>query len=421
MLIKAADDKQKRLQLLESLMTAPVLTAEQRKFASNEFWNLQQGIRGERDAAHYLDNHFAADANLAVIHDLRLVVDGEVAQIDHLLITRGFVFYLLETKHFNGNLAINEYGEFSVAYGTGKTLGIPSPLEQSRRHKNVLLKLLDKLGIVGRTQKVPDFRHVVLVNPKATIDRPDAAKFDSSNVIKADQFASWREKYVNTEVGLLQTFGSMFNLRTADTVKAWAQQLCAEHRAVDQLALPEQLKPMASYSAAPIVQAVATAKVASCAQCGIPVTDAEQKFCISKAAWFDGKILCRAHQEKPMALRSAAPVVQAVPVVKAAFCAQCGSAVTDAEQKFCTSKATWFDGKILCRTHQESHRKAPVKLGKASAPSTAHDKEALKRKLICCTCGDKITFPEGKFCWANEQRFKGFQYCREHQAEMLHS
>jgi hypothetical protein len=33
------------------------------------------------------------------------------------------------------------------------------------------------------------------------------------------------------------------------------------------------------------------------------------------------------------------------------------------------------------------------------------------------TCGDKITFPEGKFCWANEKRFGGFQYCREHQAQ----
>ena len=53
----------------------------------------------------------------------------------------------------------------------------------------------------------------------------------------------------------------------------------------------------------------------------------------------------------------------------------------------------------------------------ATQDATAGPDEALKRKLICVTCGDKITFPEGKFCWANEKRFGGFQYCREHQAQ----
>ncbi|WP_088287324.1 hypothetical protein [Ideonella sp. A 288] len=32
------------------------------------------------------------------------------------------------------------------------------------------------------------------------------------------------------------------------------------------------------------------------------------------------------------------------------------------------------------------------------------------------TCGAKLSFAEGKFCWNNEARFGGLQYCREHQA-----
>ena len=44
-------------------------------------------------------------------------------------------------------------------------------------------------------------------------------------------------------------------------------------------------------------------------------------------------------------------------------------------------------------------------------------KLALRKKLVCVTCRQKITFPEGKFCWGNEARFGGFQYCREHQAQ----
>ena len=38
------------------------------------------------------------------------------------------------------------------------------------------------------------------------------------------------------------------------------------------------------------------------------------------------------------------------------------------------------------------------------------------KKLICAHCGVKISYPEGKFCWNNEKRFGGLQYCREHQA-----
>ncbi len=48
-------------------------------------------------------------------------------------------------------------------------------------------------------------------------------------------------------------------------------------------------------------------------------------------------------------------------------------------------------------------------------PAPAEGGESLARKLICVRCRSKITFPEGKFCWNNERRFGGLQYCREHQ------
>ena len=40
---------------------------------------------------------------------------------------------------------------------------------------------------------------------------------------------------------------------------------------------------------------------------------------------------------------------------------------------------------------------------------------SLVKKLICVHCREKISFPEGKFCWNNAKRFGGLQYCREHQ------
>ncbi len=66
---------------------------------------------------------------------------------------------------------------------------------------------------------------------------------------------------------------------------------------------------------------------------------------------------------------------------------------------------------------------APLTIRETVSPrpvETAHlavdEIESLARKLVCAHCKSKITFPEGKFCWNNEKRFGGYQYCREHQA-----
>lgn len=382
MLIKVADDKTKRLTLLESLQGAPVLDSQQNSWLAKELWNCREGIRGERDAAHYLDNHFADDGNLAVIHDLRLEVDGEVAQIDHLLISRGFVFYLLETKQYNGNLHINEFGEFSVSYGADKVWGVPSPLEQSRRHQNVLLKLLVQLGITGRTQKEPEFRHVVLVNPKSQIHRPAREAFDTSSVIKADQFASWREKYVHGEVTFLKTVGLMMNMRATETVKAWAHLLCEQHKPLNVLKLPDFMTPRK-------VHAPTLAKSA------LPERVPQQAVQITQNA-------------RPPAL-----------------CVVCGQTLSAAEQAFCHDKSSRFGGQFFCIHHQKDAklRGSPVELnGERSSTATEAKAAALevqKKMLICSTCKTAISLAEGRFCWNNAPRFGGLQYCRAHQKDFV--
>jgi hypothetical protein len=49
----------------------------------------------------------------------------------------------------------------------------------------VLYRLLDTLGISPRTGKGLLFHPVVLLHPKAIIERPAAAQFDTNMVIKA--------------------------------------------------------------------------------------------------------------------------------------------------------------------------------------------------------------------------------------------
>jgi Nuclease-related domain len=316
LLIKSADDKSRRLALLEELQRSPLLDRRQQEWLRDELHRTRRGIAGERDAAHYLDNYLKDDPHRALLHDLRFSVDGDVVQIDHMIIARSMFVYLLETKNFNGNLRINEFGEFSVEYAGERVFGIPSPMEQSRRHEGPLRKLFDALGIHGRNGGAAQVHHCVLVNPGSIIHRPSAKKLDTSNVIKADQFRAWHER-LQEQAGVGSVFGSILNIRGAETIKEFAQKLLRQHRPADLLALPDFMKPRTPDKLASV---------------GAP-------------------------------------------------------------------------------------RLAPVAVELAESNAKA-SKTAASRKLVCATCGAKITFAEGKYCWNNESRFGGLQYCREHQSAL---
>lgn len=302
MLIKSADDKTKRLKLLESLADSDRLDERQRDWLRAEYKRAQRGIAGERDAAHYLDRSFSDSKNHAILHDLRLEVDGQVAQIDHLVIGRANMYYLLETKTYSGSLHINEYGEFTVEYGEEKRYGIESPLEQSRRHETVLKKVIDRLGMRGRIGATPQFVHIVMVHPKATIHRPPAKAFDTSTIIKADQFATWHEQFVE-KMKAPSVLGAVLQLRSAETIREWAEMLKAEHIAEDPLALPAFMRPKKAPTvpaAAPTVVAAPppapSAAAETCLTCGKALTPKAVKFCRDQAPRFKGGLYCFVHQ-----------------------------------------------------------------------------------------------------------------------------
>lgn len=237
--LKSMDDKSRRLALLEDLHKSALLDARQKKWLREEVLRTRKGIQGEKESAYYLDEHFKGGENHVVLHDLRLVHDGDVAQIDHLVINRILGFYLIETKNYAGNLVINDHGEFTVDYGDGERYGIPSPIEQSRRHERVLQRMLERLEITNRTGKPFDFHHVVMVHPKAIITRPSAKQFDSSCVIKADQFPSWRQNYVEKTVGAGAVLNGLLNVRSLETITEWGEKLRRQHRPADLLQLPD--------------------------------------------------------------------------------------------------------------------------------------------------------------------------------------
>jgi hypothetical protein len=306
MLLKSADDKSDRIKLLETLSQSDRFDDWSKKKLAQELANLREGLIGEKEAAFHINALFGDSKNVIVIHDLRLEHEGGTVQIDHLAISRFFYVYVIESKNYGANVDINERGEFSVRYGRNPPFGIESPIEQNRRHVEALRKLFVQHGITSRVS-APTFRSVVMFHPKAVIKRPRQERFDTSMVIKADQFRTLHEKTADA-ASTLEVFKSIANVVSHEMLLEWGNRLVSLHK-------PAPLAQMPAY-------------------------------------------------------------VKLKPVVGAPASAP-----------------------------------APKQ-----APASTGIQETKERRLICATCGKKISYAEGKFCWNNEKRFGGLQYCREHQS-----
>ena len=141
MILKHADSRSGDITQLESLLLAAPSNSRAR--IEKQIANIRAGSAGERDAAHFLDREFGSSDRIAIIHDLRLELDGDVAQIDHLVIHRvQATAWVLETKNYAGRLTCDVHGDWTV-WNRGKPRAVPSPINQARRQCELLRQWLD--------------------------------------------------------------------------------------------------------------------------------------------------------------------------------------------------------------------------------------------------------------------------------------
>jgi hypothetical protein len=224
MLCKKADDKQPSIDMLEELLARA--GSDKKPLIEKELHLLRAGIKGERESAYLIDFHLKDSKKTAVLHDLRLQLDdGRVAQIDHLLIHQTYRFYILETKHFAHGIKITDEGEFLRWNDWKKTYeGMPSPIEQNERHAVVLKKTLNALGLPE-----PAIESMILVAPHARIDR--SKKFDSSMVVKADQFLTACQKNLD-ETNFLSMLGGLVRTTFSESIIDLSRKLLRLHRPI---------------------------------------------------------------------------------------------------------------------------------------------------------------------------------------------
>ncbi len=165
----------------------------------------EYGYKAEKQMAFYLKRAFQDNKDIHVINDLRLEMNDDVAQIDHLIIHR-FGFLIVESKSVTSKISINEYGEWTRHYPKF-TRGIPSPVNQARRQadflKNFLMartEYLLKKSLIFQAS-VTDFKFdvSVAISDSGIINR--AKNTNLSEVHKADQITDAINEIISSYAG----------------------------------------------------------------------------------------------------------------------------------------------------------------------------------------------------------------------------
>jgi hypothetical protein len=310
MLLKSADNKDSQISVLKNLLDHKNISADKKQQIERELRNLSSGIATEKQAAYDIDFYFGQSKNVIVVHDLRLEINGRVAQIDHLLMNRAFDVFVLETKTYSTGLSINEKGEFSTSYD-GRDVGISSPIEQNNRHIAVLRDAFKQVGLPKRLGIAiqPSFHPVTLVSSKGTISRPKKSKVDLDSIVKSDQFFSWyKEKLDETKVSDVV---GILKICSSDTIKELGEKLVALHRPsridyIKRFDLASDLlrketpatKPLATERANKADHNEKDHSSYFCASCRRTITEVVAKFCWNNKSRFGGKAYCRPCQCK---------------------------------------------------------------------------------------------------------------------------
>ena len=231
MLIKHKDDCQEQIDYLSDLLERD-FPEEKKSLIERELKNLYSGKKGEETSSYYLDFDFKKNKNWVLIHDLRIEHDGDVAQIDHLLIGKMLDIYVIESKNFNCGVSISEEGDFSYFY-KNRPYAIPSPISQNARHIRLLDRYLTDNGLLpkrlGMTIK-PNYRNIVLISPKSRLTKPKTGTYDCSCVMKADKFLERFKDDMNDDA--LGTMINITKVMSQQNLYMFAEKLVLAHKPI---------------------------------------------------------------------------------------------------------------------------------------------------------------------------------------------
>ncbi len=293
MIFKERDSREKDIKELQDLLNYR-LSPKQRFLIEREIDSIKKGEQGENDSAYYINFFYGDSKRWIVIHDLRIEFNGRVAQIDHILINKFFDIYILESKNYKFGIKITNTGEFEVYYKK-QYIGIPSPIEQNKRHIKLLDELIQYHRLLPKRLNIhikPKYFNYVLISPKSIIKRPNPKKFNTSNVIKADTMNSVIEQTVD-EMNNLDVISTILKMSSFSTIENFAKKLVEFHT-------PTKIDWKRKFGLEGKDKKIYYKDKTGyfCAMCKSKISVKEAKFCWNNKAKFKGKAFCYNCQKK---------------------------------------------------------------------------------------------------------------------------
>lgn len=247
---------------------------------------VKAGQAAEVQTRRHLDERFARSADHAFLHDLRLDAgDGDIVQIDHLVLNRFAEAWVVETKSAVGGFAIDRRGQWTRG-DRGSVVPISSPVRQAERQASAIGRLdYDrKLPLPQRVRLLGglDVRALVVVADRTLVSFPDtppeAVTLELGRIVRGD------------EIGERMWLDWQYPVQCEgdEEQKNWARSFLAPLRLISQRQLAELRDA---------VRALALPAAGRCATCDRTTTQGEQDYCRSYSERFSGGIHCYACQQ----------------------------------------------------------------------------------------------------------------------------
>lgn len=244
------------------------------------------GHVAEGQTRRHLDERFERSRDHAVLHDIRIDTgDGDVAQIDHLVLNRFAEPWVIETKSAVGGLEIDRTGQW-FRRDRASVVPIPSPVRQAERQASAIGRLdYDrKLPLPSRIRLFGglDVRALVVVADRTPISVPDNPSEDVTRelnrVVRCDQIGQriwddWQYPVQCEGVAGFQT---------------WTRTLLAPLRLIGCRHLSKMSEELSR---------LALPSVGRCATCQRTITDKEEAYCRSRSQLFNSELHCYSCQQ----------------------------------------------------------------------------------------------------------------------------
>lgn len=145
------------------------------------------GRKAEEQMAHYLLRFFSKSESVDVLNGVRIELDGEIAQMDHMVL-HPFGILIVESKSVAGSVQIKDDGQWirwNVINDQKKASGMRSPITQAQMQSALLKDLLTERVKNKAALDNVRFDVIVAISDNGTIQWPSTGPL--AEVCKADQ------------------------------------------------------------------------------------------------------------------------------------------------------------------------------------------------------------------------------------------